>query len=262
MSQVTNFTQPDSAPSFFIDFLEFLDKQPGIQRIRSESNKKLKLVPGSKVLDVGCGIGGATIPIADITGATGLAAGVDISSEMIKAANSRSANRPGVEFQVCDANSIPYPDGFFDAARSERLFLYLPDRVATVRHMMRVVKPGGQIILIDTDFDATAIYSKKIALARKMTSIVAATMPNPNSARDLPAIARQAGLKNIQVETLAATTPHEFFLRAIAGTLKKAVESGQAPASEVEEFLEEQASLHVTGDFFQAWLFVSLIGNV
>ena len=262
MSEMTNFTQPDAAPAYFIDFLEFLDKHAGIKRLRTESNNQLNLIPGNKVLDVGCGIGGATFPIADATGPTGLAVGIDISSEMIKVANNRVGSRPGLEFQVCDACSIPYPDGFFDVARSERLFLYLPDRLATLQEMMRVVKVGGRVCLIDTDIDCTALYSKKPALTRKMTSIVAASMPNPNSARELPAIARKAGLKDIRTETFALSTPHEFFLRAMAGSLTKAAENGIVPRSEVEECLAEQASLHASGDFFQMWLFVVLNGTV
>jgi len=95
-----------------------------------------------------------------------------------------------------------------------------------------------------------------------MTSIVAASVPNPNSARELPALARQAGLKNMKVETFPTSSPHEFFLRAMAGSLSKAAEDGIIPRSEVDEFLAEQDSLHASGDFFQAWLFVLVSGTV
>src|SRR5215831_16197332 len=194
MAQIGKFTQPDKSPSYFIDFLEFLDRQADIRRLRNEALTALRLSAGQKVLDLGCGIGGATFPLAEITGPTGLAAGVDISSAMIEVARSRAAGRAGVEFRAGDACAIPYPEGFFDAARSERVFLYLPDRLATIHEMKRVLKPGGRLVLLDTDVDATGVYSTKPALARKMTSAVAATMPNPNSARDLPALARKAGL--------------------------------------------------------------------
>ena len=148
------------------------------------------------------------------------------------------------------------------SARCERVFLYLPDRLGAIQEMKRVVKPGGRIVLMDTELDTTAVYSKKLALTRKMTSIVARTMPNPNSARDLPALARQAGLKELKTEILAISAPHEFFLKVMAGSLADAVEKGVVPAAEVEEWLEEQASLEAQGDFFQAWLFVLVSGTV
>ena len=260
MAELRNFAQPDNSPAFFIQFLEFLDKHEDIKKVRTAAEVQMNLTGGSKVLDVGCGIGGATFPIASIVGPAGLVAGVDISSAMIELATSRAANRAGCEFKVADACAIPYPDRFFDAARSERLFLYLPDRLAAIYEMKRVVKAGGFICLMDTDIDSTAIYSKNPKLARKMTSLVAASMPNPNSARELPALARQAGLKDVKVETFSVSTSHEFFLRAIAAALVTAAENGIVPRSEVDEFLSEQAALHASGDFFQMW-FMSLVAG-
>jgi len=262
MSQVGKFTQPDTSPSYFIEFLQFLDKREDVRRLRERATTCLHLSAGSKVLDVGCGIGGATFPLAEITGPNGLAAGVDISSAMIEAANGRRAGRAGIEFQIGQAGAIPYPDHFFDAARCERVFLYLPDRLAAIREMKRVVKPGGTIVLLDTELDCTAVYSNKPALTRKMTSLVAATIANPNSARDLPALARQAGLKDVKVEVSAISTPHEFFLRVMAGAVAGAVEKGMASRAEVGEWLEEQAALNESGDFLQLWFYVMASGTV
>jgi ubiquinone/menaquinone biosynthesis C-methylase UbiE len=262
MAEIANFTQPDTAPAYFIDFLDLLDNQAEVKNFRAETAKRLNLSPGDKVLDLGCGIGGATFPLADLTGPTGFAAGVDISAALIEVATRRGANRPGLEFRVGDACAIPYGDGFFDVARTERVFLYLPDRLAGIHEMKRVVKPGGRVCLIDTDIDCTAIYSTKPALTRKMTSIVAASMPNPNSAREAPALARQAGLKDIKTETFALSTPHEFLVRAMTGALSKAAEDGIVPRSEVDEWLGEQALLHLSGDFFQMWFFVLVSGAV
>jgi len=261
MSKIGNFTQPDNSPGYFIDFLEFLDNSPDIKNLRAAAAKRMELSAGQKALDLGCGIGGATFPLANITGPNGLAAGVDISTAMVESASSRIGSRAGVEFKVGEACAIPYPDKFFDAARCERVFLYLPDRIAAIHEMRRVVKPGGRIVLMDTELDSTAVYSKKLALTRKMTSIVAATMPNPNSARDLPALAREAGLKDVKVETLAISAPHEFFLKVMAGSLAGAVEKGIVPVAEVQEWLEEQAALQAQGNFFQAWLFVLASGT-
>jgi cyclopropane fatty-acyl-phospholipid synthase-like methyltransferase len=68
MAEMTNFTQPDTSPAFFIEFLEFLDNHQFIKTLRNKSNESLNITAGHKVLDLGCGIGGATIPIAEITG--------------------------------------------------------------------------------------------------------------------------------------------------------------------------------------------------
>jgi hypothetical protein len=106
------------------------------------------------------------------------------------------------------------------------------------------------------------VYSKKPALARKLTSIVAASMPNANSARDLPALARQAGLQDVKTEVSAISTPYEFFLRVMAGTLISAAEQGIVSRAEADEWLQEQALLKETGDFFQLWFMVVAYGTV
>jgi ubiquinone/menaquinone biosynthesis C-methylase UbiE len=114
MAEISNFTQPGTAPAYFIDFLDFLDNHADVKNFRAEIAKRMNVAAGHKVLDLGCG---------------GLAAGVDISSALIEVATGRAAHRPGLEFRVGDACAIPYPEGFFDVARTERVFLYLPDRL-------------------------------------------------------------------------------------------------------------------------------------
>ncbi len=66
MAEIGKFTQPDASPQYFIDFLDFLDRQERIRNLREEAAKRLRLKRGQKVLDLGCGIGGATFPLAEI----------------------------------------------------------------------------------------------------------------------------------------------------------------------------------------------------
>jgi ubiquinone/menaquinone biosynthesis C-methylase UbiE len=182
-----------------------------------------------------------------------LAAG---SSAMIEVASRSAGERAGLEFSGGEACAIPYLGDFFDKARSESVFLYLPDRIASIREMKRVVKPAGCVCIVDTNLDCAAVYSKKPSLTRKMTSLVAATKPNPNSARELLALARKAGRKNVKTETFAIATPHEFFVRVMAESLMKAAEDGIVPRSEVDEWLEEQALLRAATFFrcgFLCW---------
>jgi ubiquinone/menaquinone biosynthesis C-methylase UbiE len=61
--------------------------------LRAEVAKRMNLRAGPKALDLGCGIGGATFPLAEITGPTRLVAGVDISGAMIEAATERAKGR-------------------------------------------------------------------------------------------------------------------------------------------------------------------------
>src|SRR5215471_14859127 len=107
MSRIGGFSQPDASPEYFINFLTLLDSQDSIKNLRAHAVQRMHLAAGHKVLDLGCGIGGATFPIADVLGPTGLAAGVDISSAMVEEARKRAGNRHGVDFRMGDATAIP-----------------------------------------------------------------------------------------------------------------------------------------------------------
>ena len=63
MSQVGRFTYPDNSLAYFIDFLDFLDKLENVRNLRDEAAKEMNLSHGQRVLDVGCGIGGAEAKI-------------------------------------------------------------------------------------------------------------------------------------------------------------------------------------------------------
>jgi ubiquinone/menaquinone biosynthesis C-methylase UbiE len=262
MSVISDFTQPDSAPEFFIEFLDFMDRHAAIRAARADTLERMALMPGDKVLDVGCGLGGVTFPLAKITGPAGLVAGIDIKPAFIETANHRAAGRPGVEFRVGDAGSIPYPDDFFAAAHSERVFLYLTDRLAAIEEMKRVVRPGGRVWLLDADADSMAIYSTDYPLTRKMLAVLAATLPNPYSARELPILLRRAGLRDATTDVFAISAPHEVLTRAFTATLMKAVESGELSHAEVDDWLGEQAALNASGDFFCTWLMTRCSGTV
>ena len=47
MSQLTYFTQPDVEPSYFIEFLEFLDNDANIRKFRARRNERLNLIRGN-----------------------------------------------------------------------------------------------------------------------------------------------------------------------------------------------------------------------
>jgi ubiquinone/menaquinone biosynthesis C-methylase UbiE len=262
MSDISNFANPDTDPDYFVQFLDQIDELPAVRDMRAATAARLVVDPDCKVLDLGCGVGAATFAMAERVGPAGLAAGVDISPALIDVATRRAQGQSGVEFRIGEVTSVPYPDGFFDAAYCERVFLYLPDRLAAIGELQRVVRPGGQVWLVDTEAQSTAIYSSQRELTRKLTSLFASALPNPNSARELSALAKRAGLRDLKVELFAVSTPYRFLVHAMGGVLAQAAARGQIEKPQLDDWLSEQASLDATSDFFQAWLFVRVMGTV
>ncbi len=135
-------------------------------RLRSWERAHLDLAPGERLLDVGCGLGEAALGLAQDLGEAGEVVGIDASERMLRVARSRAeAARCRVRFSVGDACSLEESDGSFDAARSERTLQWLADPAAAVAEMVRVVRPGGRVSLIDTDWSTFTIDVGDDALA-------------------------------------------------------------------------------------------------
>jgi SAM-dependent methyltransferase len=101
------------------------------------------IVPGAKVLDVGCGTG-----VVGLTAARAGAqvTGVDLTPELIARAKENSAVM-GVtaDWREGDAEALPLPDGAFDVVVSQFGHMFAPRPEVAVREMLRVLKPGGTI---------------------------------------------------------------------------------------------------------------------
>jgi trans-aconitate methyltransferase len=105
---------------------------------------KLKLQPGERVLDVGCGDGKITADVARRV-PEGSVTGIDRSETMIGLAY-RSVHRSNVEFRVLDAQALDYTDEF-DAVFSNSAIHWMPDQFAVVQGIARALKPAGRIFL-------------------------------------------------------------------------------------------------------------------
>ena len=106
-----------------------------------------KLPAGTTVIDVGCGIGGSSRILAtdynfDVTGVT-------ISPQQVKRATELTPEGVSAKFIVDDAMALSFPDGSFDVVWSIEAGPHMPDKAVFARELMRVVKPGGILVVAD-----------------------------------------------------------------------------------------------------------------
>jgi ubiquinone/menaquinone biosynthesis C-methylase UbiE len=86
--------------------------------------------------------------------------GIDKCAAFIKEAQARAAQEKlAAEFQVADAETLPFADATFDVARAERVLVYLPDPKRALGEMRRVTRPGGAVTAIEPDFGTIASTS-------------------------------------------------------------------------------------------------------
>ena len=128
-------------------------EEPLERRARTAGLDLLRVMPGERVLELGCGAGGALVALAVAVGPMGRVMGVDLSPGMIREAAAR-LSRVGLtdrtELLVGDATSIPWPDLSFDAlfmAFTLELF-DTPEIPAVLAECRRILRPGGRIVVV------------------------------------------------------------------------------------------------------------------
>jgi SAM-dependent methyltransferase len=112
---------------------------------------RLSLRGGDHVIDVGCGPGFLCESMAQAVGPTGRVVGVDISEDLIAFATSHKAGNC-IEYRIGNATSLPVDAGRFDVAVSTQVMEYVSDADLALRELARVVRPGGRVLIVDTDF--------------------------------------------------------------------------------------------------------------
>ena len=106
-----------------------------------------KLPRGTTVLDVGCGIGGSSRILAQDYGFA--VTGVTISPQQVQRAQELTPEGLDAKFEVDDAMKLSFPDASFDVVWSIEAGPHMPDKAVFARELMRVIKPGGVLVVAD-----------------------------------------------------------------------------------------------------------------
>ena len=106
-----------------------------------------QLPPGSRVLDVGCGIGGSARILARDYGFDVL--GISISPAQVRRATDLTPSGLSCRFEVMDALDITCPDQSFDAVWSVEAGPHMPDKQRYADELLRMVRPGGLLAVAD-----------------------------------------------------------------------------------------------------------------
>jgi len=160
--------------------------------------------PGERVLDLGCGPGLLAAAVAARVGAQGAVHGVDVSADMlaIAAARELASGAAAVELSEQGVTALDLPDGAFDAAVCTQVYEYVDDMAAALAEARRVLRPGGRLVVLDTDWDSIVWRSSDDARMARVLTAWDEHLVHRDLPRRLPELLRAAAFSVSAVEVV------------------------------------------------------------
>jgi arsenite methyltransferase len=221
---------------------------------RSAVLEALRLHIGERVLEVGCGGGFYAYESGQCVGATGRVCALDLSADQIAAAKTRCGELSWVECQVGDAVKLPYGDAEFDALYGVQVFEYVPNLDDALREIQRVLRPGGRVVILATNWSSLVWHSEEPSRMKRVLTAFAAHAPYRDLPSILPTRLRSLGMTAIRqapVPVLNTSYHANSFSYWLARMIRPFVVGRQAvTAEEADAWLNEFEELEQKGGYF------------
>ncbi len=208
---------------------------------------------GQDVADYGCGPGYLSVELARWVGEGGHVHAFDINADFVERTQARVAaegfaDRVGVTHLQGDM--LPLEDNSLDRLVIKNVMVYVDDPLASLHEFRRVVKPGGKVHAIDSDFYMAAFDPIAPLDWRSVLDAGIHAFRTPAIGRKLYGLALAAGFTDVEVEVIAApdTSGRMFiFLQNMAGYAR---EGGRHDEEVVQRVLDVAAKAVEDGTFF------------
>lgn len=234
----------------YIAALEAFDRIGELQELKSL--ERAMVGPGSAILDVGCGFGLETMPLARRAGEGATVCGLDRSEAFIAEARRRAGEQGlSIDYRVGDASALPYADKSFDHVRAERLLIYFDDVERVVAEMRRVLRADGVMALIEPEFCTTTVNVSDRALVRRVMAYEAETAVAQSwlPGRLVPMLA-DLGFAHVSVASRVVVFPQQLAADYFLGAATKAASAGAISDDELAVWTAEINGLLQAGRLF------------
>jgi demethylmenaquinone methyltransferase/2-methoxy-6-polyprenyl-1,4-benzoquinol methylase len=136
----------------------------GVHRLWKRFTIELSAVrKGHSVLDIAGGTGDLAAQFADIVGSEGRVVLADINESMLQVGRDKlldTGHMSNIEFVQADAQYLPFPDESFDCITIAFGLRNVTDKDLALRSMLRVLKPGGRLLVLEFSKPTNSILSK------------------------------------------------------------------------------------------------------
>jgi len=186
---------------------------------------------GARCLDAGCGGGHVSRELAARVGETGAVVGIDLDKVVLDLARSDAlaAGITNVEFRAGDAGDLDVSG--FDVVFARFLLSHVGDAATVVRALVHALKPGGVMVVEDTDVSGVMCYPPSVAFDRFVqlySETIRRRGGNADFGRTLPALLTGAGLVDVGVSIAQPVATHGEAKLLVPLTLERIVDSAIA----------------------------------
>ena len=230
---------------------------PDVVAQRAKVIDMLSPRPGEHILDLGVGPGLLAHDLARLVGETGRMVGLDVSPAMITMSKTRLAAMPQADCLVGDATAPDFPDELFDAVVSTQVHEYVAEVDKSLAAIKRLLKPGGRVLILDTDWRSIVWHSSDEARMARMLTVWDDHLADPHLPATLGARLSRAGLKPARVEIVPMLAPvwqpvsyAAGMFRMISNFVRTNAEKHGIAEEEVQAWHDDQLRLIERGEFF------------
>ncbi|MCJ7671493.1 MAG: methyltransferase domain-containing protein [Acidimicrobiia bacterium] len=247
-----------------VGFLDYWESLPSLQKMRAEMFAELAPRPAEVICDIGCGTGAELIRIARVVGPEGTVIGIDPSSTMIEVCRDR-AQREDVAVQLLarDGRDTGLPADGCDAVRMERVVQHVGNPPALLAEAKRITRPGGRVVIADTDWGSLMIHPGDRDLIRRFkTALETGPMAEPWAGRILHDTMLASDLENVTSRMYPIYAGLNAGRPPLSPMFDMFIEARLATRSEIDDLVADLAAAFERGGAVVAFTMFVASGHV
>ena len=210
----------------------------------------LNLRKEEHVRDVGSGNGIFAREMVEIVGESGHVCGVDSADAMVNIAQSLC---PGGTFLKGEATDLPIEESIYDAVTASQLLCFIPDVDKAISEFFRVLKPGGRLVILDSDWGSLVWNCRNKDLMDQAIALLTSPYVDAHTPRTLSRRLTEAGFKITDRQTMTVLNwepDPDSYSQQTVGFIKAMMEdSPNFTQRDWETWAADQAEIADAGEY-------------